>query len=143
MIQVLPMEIQFHEQLIPFIRTDFPQLSLNSYIVDFFRHGQKRALQRYNFLSENETYRNLEGFGLVLSSITTSFALFSCREEDHSKIEELCKLYLQKADRNEQKQKMKEAKIQELLTFVQDPVAKVLLETSMEWKTIFRKSFRY
>jgi len=57
-IQVLPIEIQFYEQLIPFIRTDFSQLSLNSYIVDFFRQGQKKAIQRYNFLSENETYRN-------------------------------------------------------------------------------------
>jgi len=39
-------------------------------------------------------------------------------------IEELCNLYLRKEDKNKTQQKIKEAKIQGLLAFVQDPVAR-------------------
>jgi hypothetical protein len=54
---------------------------LNSYAVDFFKHGSEALLISENQLSPNDTNRLLTDFHLVLSSIKTSLQIIVSNEE--------------------------------------------------------------
>ncbi len=45
---------------------------LNSYLLDFYKHGQKNALSRYNKLKEDTVWDALQDFHLVLKAITAA-----------------------------------------------------------------------
>ena len=50
---------------------------MNAYLLDFYRHGQRTALARYNFVKENECFDWLNDFRLILSTLDTSMTIFT------------------------------------------------------------------
>ena len=46
--------------------------SLNSYLLDFYKHGQKHALSRYNKLKDDDVWEFLQNFHLVLKALTAA-----------------------------------------------------------------------
>ena len=45
---------------------------LNSYLLDFYKHGQKHALSRYNKLRDDTVWEDLQNFHLVLKALTAA-----------------------------------------------------------------------
>ncbi len=54
---------------------------MNSYALDFFKHGSEKLLIIANELSPGDTYGILLDFHFVLSSITTSIEVFVENDE--------------------------------------------------------------
>jgi len=46
--------------------------SLNSYLLDFYKHGQKEALVRYNKLDVDHVWDQLQSFSLVLKALSAA-----------------------------------------------------------------------
>ena len=68
-------ELHLSKESLPFIQSR--GVTLNAYILDFFKHGQRSALTRYNWIHENVAYTVLEDFRLILATIATSLKLFT------------------------------------------------------------------
>ncbi|RIA88407.1 hypothetical protein C1645_877420 [Glomus cerebriforme] len=73
--------LDFHS--IPFIKIDE---NINAYILDFFTHGQEKALVEANGLKRGEVWQDLRDFRLILLSVVSSLKI---RVEELSKNSEL------------------------------------------------------
>jgi ATP-dependent RNA helicase DDX60 len=70
-------DIDLSSQIVPFIDIDCRDhmniaYQLNSYVLDFYKHGSEKLLIMENELNSGDTYNLLLDFRLILSSITTS-----------------------------------------------------------------------
>jgi hypothetical protein len=45
---------------------------LNSFLLDFYKHGQKSALLRYNCIQEDDLFDDLQDFSLVLKALSAA-----------------------------------------------------------------------
>jgi hypothetical protein len=45
---------------------------LNSFLLDFYKHGQKSALVRYNCIQEDNLFDELQNFSLVLKALSAA-----------------------------------------------------------------------
>lgn len=73
----LAYDLDLSSKLVPFIDIDCRDHTntayhLNSYVLDFFRHGSEKLLIEENGISPGDTYGLLLDFRLILSSVATS-----------------------------------------------------------------------
>ena len=61
---------------IPIAPKETNGVPLNAYIFDFFKHGDLKALKKFNMIKGGDVWYYLKDFSLILSSILTSFANF-------------------------------------------------------------------
>jgi hypothetical protein len=45
---------------------------VNSFLLDFYKHGQRSALVRYNFIQEDDLFDELQNFSLVLKALSAA-----------------------------------------------------------------------
>jgi len=67
--------LRVSRESLPFVSTE-PEI-LNAYLLNFFSHGQQRALIRDNLISENSVYRMLEDVRLLIKTIAVSLEDFT------------------------------------------------------------------
>lgn len=89
----LAYDLDLSSKIVPFIDIDCRDHTntayhLNSYVLDFFRHGSEKLLIEENGISSGDTYGLLLDFRLILSSVATSLKLLSTmkKNEVHLKI---------------------------------------------------------
>lgn len=69
---------------VPYLSTD-EDITLNSYLFDFYRHGEHETLLRENNIRRSERWFLLNDFSLILATIITSLANFvDCVGDDDS-----------------------------------------------------------
>jgi hypothetical protein len=85
-------DLDLSPRIVPFIDIDCRDHTntayhLNSYALDFFKHGSEKLLISENELNPGDTYSLLLDFQLVLSSITTSLEVIveNERKQDQTK----------------------------------------------------------
>ena len=54
-------------QLVPVF--EFPDMQFNSYILDFYKHGQKDALVKYNRIKDDDVWDSLNEFNLCVKAL--------------------------------------------------------------------------
>ncbi len=83
LLMCLQQRLQLHPNALPIMNdTDWRgmPLLLNAYVVDYFMHGQKRALARDNGILEGDVWQLLKSVTGILAAIAN--ALRSCIDED-------------------------------------------------------------
>ena len=90
----LAYDLDLSSKIVPFIDIDCRDHTnatyhLNSYVLDFFRHGSEKLLIAENELSTGDTYGLLLDFRLVLSSVATSLKIIVKDEEKKGQSEDL------------------------------------------------------
>ena len=67
-------------QIVPLLEVhDRPQ---NSYLYDFFKHGQSKAIIRFNKVKEDYAYENCKSFGRILQALSTALEVRSENAEE-------------------------------------------------------------
>jgi hypothetical protein len=90
----LAYDLDLSPKIVPFVDIDCrdhtnSEYYLNSYALDFFKHGSEQLLISENGLNSGETYNLLLDFNLVLSSITTSLEVIIKNEPKQTQTEDL------------------------------------------------------
>ena len=70
------------ENVIPYVDVSDKDLLLNSYLLDFFKHGDTTALVKANKIRKGEIWFKLNDFSLILATIITSMKNFMGMKED-------------------------------------------------------------
>lgn len=69
---------------VPYVNTG-EDVTLNSYLLDFYRHGEVKTLIRQNEIRRSDVWFAFNGFSLVLATIVTSLTNFmACEDDDDS-----------------------------------------------------------
>ena len=67
-------------QIVPLLELhDRPQ---NSYLYDFFKHGQSTAIMKFNKVKEDVCYENCKSFGRILQALSTALEVRSENAEE-------------------------------------------------------------
>ncbi len=87
-------DLDLSSKIVPFVDIDCRDHTntayhLNSYALDFYRHGSEKLLIMENELNPGDTYSILLDFNLVLSSIATSLEVIVKNEEKQAQTEDL------------------------------------------------------
>ena len=59
-------------KMVPMFDLYDESIRLNAYCLDFFKHGQKKALVTYNRRNEDSVWEDLQSFSLVLKALTAA-----------------------------------------------------------------------
>jgi hypothetical protein len=87
-------DLDLSPRIVPYVDIDCRDQAntayqLNSYALDFFKHGSEKLLIRENEISPGDTYGILLDFNLILSSITTSVEVIVKNEQKQIKTKDL------------------------------------------------------
>ena len=88
----LAYDLDLSSKIVPFVDIDCRDHTstayhLNSYALDFYRHGSEKLLIEENLISPGDTYGLLLDFRLVLSSVATSLKIIANDEEKRGSFE--------------------------------------------------------